>query len=104
MNIQIPDNLDQLPTDKTQPTHEEMRIINTLFKENNSSAGKLFIEFRPLVILAILFIIVSLPQVEDFIKKLPIHIPNNSYVMLILKALILVFAYYFINNMYLVRN
>lgn len=98
------DDLIQLPIDNTTPTHNELIIIDSLFKEKKNLFDKILEKCKDLIILVIFFIIFSLPQADTLIKKF-IFVTNNSFYILIgVKALLFSLFYFIIKNIYLVRK
>lgn len=98
------DSLDSLPTDQSPPSHPEIQIIDTLFKEQHTTVQKLLNGTKDVLIFTVLFVLISLPQTEELIKKLFPSSSSSPYTMLFSKALIFAFAYFLIKNWYLVRK
>ena len=100
----IGDSINNLPFDQTIPTHNEIKLVNSLFKEQKSIFFKILDKSKDLLVLALFFIIFSLPQIDSIIKKF-ISITNNSlYILISIKALLFVFTYFIINNLYLAKK
>ena len=98
------DYLNQLPIDKTTPTHNEIMIVDNLFKEKKGTFDKILEKTKDILVLAIFFIIFSLPQVDSLIKKF-ISVTNNSiYILIGIKASLFAISYFIIKNIYLVRK
>ena len=105
-NNQIPvnnggDPINQLPTDKNQPSLSEVKIINSLFEKNYTTLELMFEELKDSVIFAILFIIISLPQIDNLIHSIAPVTKNSFYIMLGLKAVIIVALHWLIKHYYL---
>lgn len=105
-NNQIPvnnggDPINQLPTDKNQPSLSEAKIINSLFEKNYTTLELVFEELKDSVIFAILFIIISLPQIDNMIYSIAPITKNSFYFMLGLKAIIIVALHWLIKHYYL---
>lgn len=98
------DVIDQLPTDLSTPSHSEINMVNTLFKQNRGKLQIIFDELKPSIIIGILFILFSMPQTDDFIKKLAPSSEKSIYILLGIKVLSVIAIFYFLNNMYLVRK
>jgi hypothetical protein len=97
------DQLKVLPFDKSVPTHNELVIMNSLFKQKHIF-DKILINSKDLIILAFVFVLFSLPQIEAVIKKY-ITITNNSiYILIAVKALLFIFLYFIISNIHLARK
>lgn len=100
MNIDTnSDIIEDLPSNKLQPSHGELQIMDKLFYQKPNY--NLISEVKTLSILAILFMIMSLDIVKNIINKF-IPISNNSiYITLLIQALIFVIVYWLINNFWL---
>ena len=98
------DDLKQLPIDKTTPTHNEIMIIDTLFKQKKGVFDKILEKTKDLIVLALFFIIFSLPQVDSLIKKVISSTNNSIYILIGVKAFLFALSYFIIKNIYLVRN
>jgi hypothetical protein len=98
------DLLTDLPSDKIQPSHEELQLVNMLFKQHNSTMYLIFNEAKEALFVGILFILFSIPQLDDLIKKF-IPIANNSiYFLIIIKALLLMLLFWLIKHFYLAKK
>lgn len=97
------DPLDTLPTDKNAPTHSEIQIVDTLFKENHTTIQKIFNGTKDVFIFSGLFLLLSLPQINDIIIK---FFPSASspYMLLFAKTVLFAILYFLIKNWYLVRK
>ena len=94
----------QLPVDQNTPTNDEIQIVNTVFKKYENTANVIFVELKDSIIVGVLFIILSIPQVDDIIKKY-IPMTSSSYYMLILvKTLILMVLFWVIKHFYLSKK
>lgn len=98
------DAIDQLPVDESMPSHDEINMVNTLFKKERGAMAKIFDEIKSVLIVAGLFIIFSLPIVDTTLQNL-IPITRNSWIILIsIKAIIVMIIFYFISNLSIIRN
>lgn len=98
------DLIDQLPTDKLDPSPNEIQLANNLFKVQKNFVSKMAGELKGIVIMLVLFIVISLEHVDKlFYKFLPMT-EKSPYILLLLKGLVFVIVYYFIRNMYLIRR
>lgn len=92
------DLIEILPVDKTQPTHDELNVINTLFKTHNNTMNILFDEVKETFIVGILFLVFSIPQIDDLIKKF-IPITNNSiFILIIIKSLFVMLIFWILKH------
>ena len=99
-----PDLLSNLPTDKNEPTQDENKILNTLFKEKKT-VGTVFVEFKESIIVGILFIIFSLSYVDDLILKISPSLASHSpYIIIGIKAILIVLSFWILKHFYLIRK
>jgi hypothetical protein len=91
-----------LPTDKNQPTHTELKVIDSLFgkdiKENyeNNTVNNMYIEILKYFILIFLFMIICIIP-EQKLPTLP-FIGNYEFAPLLMKGIILAGSFYLIET------
>ena len=56
MSIHTGDAIDNLPVDESQPSHDEIRMVNELFKKERSTLTKLLDEVKSVILVAVLFL------------------------------------------------
>lgn len=98
------DPISTLPTNQTQPSYNELKIVDTLFKEHRGSMNKIVEEGKESVIVGILFVIFSLVPVDELIKRLLPITQNSSYILILFKVLLVIVFYWVIKNFWLSRN
>jgi hypothetical protein len=102
-NIINGDPIDTLPIDQLPPSHEDIKLTDILFKKNKKIIDIILADAKNVLLMGILFIIFSLPIVDDIICRY-INIANNSiYILIVIKAIFFMIIYYLINNLYLAR-
>jgi hypothetical protein len=98
------DIIDNLPTDQSAPSHNEIQLVDTLFQKQKTMLELIMTESKDVIVVGFLFLLFLLPQSDEIIKKF-IHSANNSeYILMISKVLIFMLAYFILKNMYLVRR
>jgi hypothetical protein len=97
------DIIEQLPSDHSPPSHDEIRILDSLFKEQQGIVNKLLSEFKNIIIMGILFVIFSLPTLDDLIIKFINIASTSKYILVSIKALLFMVSYFVLQNLYLVR-
>lgn len=107
-NIQNPlppqsDPLQNLPIDQSQPTHKEIELVDTLFKEHRGTMSMIADELKSSVIVGALFLILSLPQIDALFRRMIPSLANSTYIMLIIKVVIFVGLYWILKHFYLCR-
>lgn len=98
------DNIDSLPTDKNPPSKGEIDIMESLFKKTHGTVEKLFDGTKDIMLIGLLFIIFSIPQLDGFVHKIVPSTANSPYILLFVKTLFFMFVYFLIKNLYLVRK
>ena len=99
------DDINQLPVDpKALPTHNEINLVNSLFTQEPNTLNKIFIESKDCMIIGLLFIMLSLPQIDDMINKLVPMTTNSIYIMVGIKAVIMMVLFWLIKHFYLSRK
>jgi len=98
------DIITQLPVDKTTPTHDELHIVNTLFQNHGTEMNTMFNEAKDAILVGLIYIIFSLPQLDEYIKRF-IPIANKSpYFLVLIKALTAIVFYWVVKHFYLSRK
>ena len=103
-NINTGDYIDQLPSDVSVPSHNEIKIIDQLFQQKKSMLDRILHQTKDIIILAGLFILFSLPFVDNLIKQVVTVTTKSQYILIGVKSLIFVIIYFIIKNLYLVRK
>lgn len=89
------DSIHTLPVDNNPVTDNDKKILSTFFTTPEAS-GKVIGEFKEGLIGAFLFIILSLPQVDEIILK---FIDQKSpYILILIKAIAFVIGFYIVKN------
>lgn len=97
------DPLTNLPTDKNVPSHQEVKILETFFQEKNT-VEKVLVNSKDVLVIGLFFLLFSLPPADELIKKwLPVT-QKSEYLLLGLKTVVFMLAYFIIKNVYLVRK
>ena len=100
----LSDRLDILPTDQNNPTHSELQIVDTLFKQKHKTIRKMLEGTQDILIAGILFFILSLPQIDQLIKNLIPTTANSDIILLGAKSLVFMILFFILRNLYLVRK
>lgn len=101
---QVGDIIEHLPSDQTIPSHNEIRLLDTLFKKEQGIMVKLLKNIKDILIIGLLFVFFSLPPVDDIIKKF-ISITNTSeHILIGVKAILVMLLYFLITNIALAQK
>jgi hypothetical protein len=101
---QLGDMIEQLPADTSVPSHNEIRIVDQLFQQKKSMFDKILHSTKDILILGGLFIIFSLPFVDNLIQKFITITSTSPYILIGVKGLLFVFSYFIIKNLYLAKK
>jgi hypothetical protein len=77
------DSLLNLPTDKIPPSQSELQIVNTLF-HHKKEINNIFLEAKESLVVGIIFLLFSIPQVDNLIQKFLPVTQNSSYILLLI--------------------
>jgi hypothetical protein len=102
--IQNADVLSNLPSDKTQPTHNELHIVDTLFTQHGKGISAMVNESKDSVLVGLLFVVFSLPMVDDFIKRFVTPAQNSPYILVGVKAIMVMIVYWIVKHFYLAKK
>jgi hypothetical protein len=100
----VGDVIEQLPADMSVPSHNEIRIVDQLFQQKKGIFDRILGQTKDIVILGGLFIVFSLPFIDNLIKKFVTATGTSPYILIGIKALLFVFSYFIIKNLYLARK
>lgn len=99
------DSINELPMNKDSTNAKELHIINSLFDEPNKTIlQSMMVDIKDTVLIAILFILFSLPQIDDIILNLIPQPSKSIYILLIIKSLLIASTWWFIKYFYLSRQ
>ena len=92
------DPIRSLPTDKSNPNHEELTIVNTLFHEHSEGISKIANEMKDAIVAGILFMIFSLPQIDNLLRSVLSFTQNSPIILTVVKGLLFTLVFYFVMN------
>ena len=98
------DPISKLPVDQSQPTSNELQIVNSLFTKHKSTMNTLIEESKDSVIIGLLFVVFSLPVVDDFVKRFVPMAEKSPYILVAIKAVAVMALYWLIKHFYLARK
>ena len=98
------DPISQLPVDQSQPSTNELQIVNSLFTKHKSTMDTLMEEAKDSIFIGALFIAFSLPLVDGLFKKILPVTEKSPYILVAIKALTVMALYWLIKHFYLSRK
>jgi len=102
--MEYSDIINNLKTDKEQPTSEEIIILDKVFVENKKNFSALFSEFKEVTLILILFILFSLTQTDNIIKKLIPKLESSNIYLTLVKGFLFIIIFWIIKNFYLIKK
>jgi hypothetical protein len=103
MNSQS-DPIQNLPTDEIPPSHNDLAVLNTIFQQQPNTVNKILLELKSSFIFIVIFIILSLPQLDQLIKRFIPFFSTSPYYLVVFKALLFGILYYLITNFYVMKS
>lgn len=98
------DDISTLPVDTLPPTHNDLEILDKLFPMQSLPMQIVASESKDAIIVGLLFVIFSLPPVDETIKKfLPVMV-KAPYLLIFVKALAFIILFWILKNLYLSRK
>lgn len=97
------DPISQLPTDQTPPSPMEVQLTNTLFQAQSSVFQTLF-SLKDILIAGALFLLFSIPQTSELIKRIFPSTANSQYILLLVLCIAFMLALFITKTIYLVRK
>lgn len=101
--MQYGDIVENLPTDHNEPSLQETQLVDALFTKKKTVFDKIMGESTNILLLGALYILLSLPQIDTLIKRF-IPMGESPYMMIGIKAILLMVIYFIVVNIYLVRK
>ena len=99
------DLLSSLPMDETPLNHDEINILQTLFKDENAhDLSNIFIELKDAVIAGILFAILSSTKVNTLVHKFIPSSKNSHIILICTKTLVFIALFWIIINFALAQR
>lgn len=98
------DYIDSLPTDDAPLNSEEVQVMNTLFKKDANLFQKFMNEIKLPLIVAVVFITLSMPQVSEFIRNTVPYAKSSETSLLAFKTLLFMVIIFIYNNCNLVMK
>ena len=97
------DPLTQLPVNDSEPTQVENQFVDILFKEKLSTAQKILHGTRDVLLLGLLFLVISLPQLDTILHKFFPSTVDSPYMLLFIRTLLFMLVYFIVKNLYLAK-
>jgi hypothetical protein len=93
-----------LPVNQEKPTADELEIINALFTSESTTVKTTINEFKDSGIIAVIIIIVFLPQFDSFLRKTFPILEKSPIFLLVAKALIVSVSFWIVKYFALAKK
>lgn len=104
-HMQLGDDINKLPVDKNPASVNETHLINSLFTEQNKSIiNTILSDGQDAILVGVLFILFSLPQINEIFHKIIPTTKNSIYILLGIKGIIITTLWWIIKYFYLSRK
>jgi hypothetical protein len=97
------DNIKNLPVDATVSTVNEVNIVNTLFSSQKSNFKKLFSGTKDVLIAGVLFSLLNLPFVNNFIRAC-FKCGESEVYLLVIKTALFMILFFIAQNYFLAKK
>lgn len=99
-NIKNYDFIIDLPSDENPVSENETKIVNMLFKEKVNPKGECKLnDFIDVLIIGVLFVVLSLPYFDTFMRTIIIFPENRAlYIILLIKTLLMMILFWIIKH------
>jgi hypothetical protein len=87
-----------LPVDDIKPTSNELELVNLVFKKNIKGNKKLVDELKNVLIIGVLFIVFSIPKIDETIHRIIPSSVNSVYITTLIKAIVFMILYWILKN------
>jgi hypothetical protein len=103
MSASSSDVIANLPVDKSPLTPVEVQYADALFAKQQGIVESVISKSKDVLLVGVLFILFSLPALDTILVKI-FPSASSSILLLGLKTLLIMFVYFIIKNIYLVRK
>jgi hypothetical protein len=100
---ELGDLIEQLPSDTSVPSHNEIRIVDQLF-QHKGMFDHILHNTKDIFILGALFAIFSLPFIDNLIKKFIKISSTSQYILISIKTILFIILYFILTNLQLIRT
>lgn len=98
------DDIANLPVDSNPSNHAELEIVDSLFPMQSLPMQIVASESKDAMLVGLLFVIFSLPPIDDTIKKFLPVMEKAPYLLIFVKAMAFVIIFWILKNFYLSRK
>jgi hypothetical protein len=98
------DMIDQLPTDLSSASHNEILIVDKLFQKKKNIMDFLLCNTKDLLIIGGLFMLFSIPKIDEIITKLFPISKNSIFFLTAIKTLAFMLTYFIVKNIHFAKK
>ena len=100
----LTDSISSLPVDNNPPVPDEIKILDTLFKENQNSFYLFFEGVKEVILAGLLFVLLSIPQTNEYIIRIFPFSQTSPINLLLVKTFLFMGLFFVLKNLYLIRK
>lgn len=98
------DYIESLPSDETPLTDTESVLLSEILKSDDTPITKFFRELREPLIIAVMFILMSLSQITDLIGSAIPYSTSSTHAMMGIKCALIIGAWFVYKNFSLTKS
>lgn len=98
MNIPSSDYIEQLPSDDSPITRDELDIIETVFKKDTQPVSKILLELKDSLIVSVLVLLILMLNIDEYIGRIYPPLGSSKLFLSMVKAIFAGIIFYFIKN------
>lgn len=92
------DSIDILPVDELPVKDQDQKILDILLKKTNGTGQKLVHGIKIPIVAGIVFMLLSMPQLSEFIQSVVPYTKSSSVGLLIVKSVVFTFVLFIYVN------
>jgi hypothetical protein len=98
------DMIESLPTDRIPPSESELKLMDNLFKKEQSNFEKFLEGSADVLLVGFLFVIFSLPEINQLIVRVIPVAGTSPYINVCIRGAFVMLVYLVIKNIHLARK
>lgn len=98
------DLIKTLPVDDNPVTVNEMKIVDNLFQAQKKNLKSIFFNLKDIILAGIIFVLISLPFVDNILGGFLNFVKNSSVMMILAKAVVFMVVLFIAQNFILAKK
>lgn len=101
---QTGDAIAQLPVDQNPPSHNEIQIVEALFKNHRSAVDTIVDESKDALFVGVIVILFSISQIDALIEHIIPITTKSVYILYLIKGIFAAAIFWLVKHFYLSRK